>query len=240
MKKPKVLFFDIETSPCLAWVWKTGKQYIDYKQLKESQLFNIICICYKFEGDKKVGSLDWGYKEQNSSKMVEEFGKIAETADIIIGHNADRFDIRQINTQRLLNEQAPIAWPTSEDTLKQLRKYFYLPSYSLDYVSKLLTGSGKDKMEFQDWINIVERKDEKSFTKMIKYCKNDVLKLEEVFEQIKVYCKPKAHAGIIIGNGKHSCERCGSLRFRLDGMRYTARGSRQSYECMDCGKKWAD
>lgn len=238
MKEPKTLLFDIETAPILAWIWNTGKQFVTHDQLKDGQKSNIICICYKWAHERKVHSLDWGYHAQCSYDMLERFGEEVAKADLIIGQNSDRFDIRHINTQRLLNDMPPISWPTSEDTLKQLRKYFYLPSYRLDYVAKLLTGSGKDKMAFSDWVNIVERKDKKAFHRMIKYCCKDVLALEAVWKKIKAHCKAKVSAATIVGDA--CCPRCGTSDPICDGFKYLVSGKYQRFQCVKCVHKWRD
>ena len=60
------------------------------------------------------------------------------------------------------------------DRANKFRKYFYFPSYKLDFLGKTLVGAGKDKMQFQDWIDVVENKEIKALDKMIKYCKKDV------------------------------------------------------------------
>jgi uncharacterized protein YprB with RNaseH-like and TPR domain len=239
-KQPKILFYDIETSPALAWIWHTGKQWVGHDQLKDERKFDIICICYRWAHESKIHSLDWDYAKQDSAAMIEEFSYIVNQADLVIGHNADKFDMRHVNTQRLLHNQAPIAWPTTEDTLKQLRKYFYLPSYSLDYVSKLLTGSGKDKMSFQDWIDIVEKKNKKAFTKMIAYCKRDVQKLYEVWRKVSPHCQAKVHMGLLKGFTRESCPRCGHNRPELAGKRTLTTGRYQRYLCTICGHKWRD
>src|SRR5947207_1556824 len=144
--KMRVLLFDIETKYITFRGWRTGKQYVDQSQIVLGMDSDIICISWKWLGEKEIHSLDWGLTKQNSSKMIEAFSKVVESADLCIGHNSDSFDIKHINTQRLLHRQPPIAWPTSEDTLKAIRAKFYLPSFRLDYISKLLTGSGKAKM----------------------------------------------------------------------------------------------
>jgi hypothetical protein len=238
-KKLKTLIFDVETKPVLAWIWRTGKQYITHDQIKRDQKFDIICICWKWDGESKIHSLDWGIKKQNSYDMIEKFSKVIETADVCIAHNADKFDIKQINTQRLLHGQGPIAWPTSEDTLKQIRKYFALPSYSLDYLSKLLTGAGKDRMEFRDWIDIVADKKPKALKKMIKYCKRDVLLLQKSWDKIKAFCEPKASAAITSGN-LEGCPRCSSLDKTREGYKILRAGKYQRYQCKSCGFKWRD
>lgn len=235
MNNPRILLFDVETAPVLAWIWRTGaNQYIDHTQILKGQKFDIICICYKWYGEKKVHTLTWD-KNQNSAKMVDAFTKVVESADICVGHNSDKFDQKQLNTQRLMHKQPPISWPTSEDTLKQLRKVFAFPTYRLDYVSKLLTGSGKDPMTFQDWIDIVQYKSAKAMAKMTKYCRKDVLKLEQVYAKVMTYCKPTVNASLIVNNVKDGCPRCGSLHAVKDGIRYTPSKVRQKYRCKACG-----
>jgi len=233
--KPRILFFDVETCPVLAWVWKTGyKMSISHDQIKKGQKFDIICICWKWDGESKVHYLDWGINKQDSSDMIEEFTKVVEQADIVVAHNGDKFDIKQINTQRLLKGQDPIAWPTSEDTLKQFRKYFAFPSYKLDYLCKTLFRTGKGNMHFQDWIDIVERHDQKALDKMINYCKKDVILLARLFNRAKKFFAPKVNVGLISGTGKLSCPRCGSLDSVSKGIRRTLTRQYQTRKCLAC------
>lgn len=239
--KIKILLFDIETSPVLAWIWRTGhKINIDHKQIKAGQKFDIICICYKWAHENTIHSLDWGLNKQNSAVMVEEFSKVVAQAHVVIAHNGDAFDIKQINTQRLLHNQDPINWPTSEDTLKQLRKHFFFPAYNLDYIARTLTGSGKARMEFQDWIDIVESKKAKALAKMIRYGKRDVRKLYLVWKRCAKYCTAKVHAGLISGQLGISCPRCAHPRFVNDGFKDLSTGKYQRYQCSKCGHKWRD
>lgn len=237
MSKPKILLYDIETRYILFRGWRPGKQYVDPKQIVVGEDSDIICIAYKWLGSPEIYSLDWGLKKQDSAKMIDAFSKVIESADLCIGHNADKFDARHINTQRWLHKQPPIAWPTTEDTLKQIRKYFYLPSYKLDYIAKLLTGSGKKQMEFQVWIDIVEKKDPDAFARMIRYCEHDVRKLEQVFNSIAPYCKPKMHAGLVLGRGRGTCPRCGSERTVGDGYVTLLSGQYLKIKCNACGAK---
>ena len=231
--KPKILIYDIETSPMLAWIWRIGNKIsVSHSQIEA--LGDIICICYKWVGGKETYALDWGAK-QDSTRMLKDFEKVIKDADVVIAHNGDRFDVKHINTQRLLKGLDPLAWPTSEDTLKMLRRHFTFPCFKLDFLSGLLTGSGKDKMEFQDWISIVRDKDEKALAKMIKYCKKDVRQLEQVFLSTKKYLTPIAHRGIIIQGDRDSCPSCGSLDRIKNGSKIKRTGRHQTYQCKDCG-----
>lgn len=234
-KKPKVLFLDVETSYAVARIWRTGKQYVTHEQIMPGWEFDIICVCWKWLGEKQIHSLDWGAKNQNSAPMIDEFTKIIESADVVIGHNIDGFDLKQINTQRLIHGQPPIAWPTSEDTLKQFRKHFYFPSNKLDYLSKTLIGAGKDPMAFRDWIEVVENKSPKALAKMIKYCKKDVLRLEQVYKKAAAFFDPKANRALLTTGDKYDCPSCGSSHV-VKNATITRKGNRyQRRLCKSCG-----
>lgn len=233
MREPKILLWDIETTPVKCWIFRTGKQFINHKSIVEGERFEIICIAYKWSNQKKVNCLTWD-KNQNSAKMVQEFVEVLESSDVAIGQNADSFDVKQLNTQRMLHGQPPIAWPTTEDTRKQIKRHFYVTSSSLEYMSKLLTGSGKDRMEFDDWIDIVDKKSSKALAKMVKYCKKDVKKLEEVWNRIAPYVTVKASRARIMGIKNPACPKCGSPRVQKRGQRFLMSSTKQRYTCYSC------
>lgn len=233
MSDLKILLFDIETRYSVARVWRTGEQYVGHDQIIPGEHADIICIGYKWYGEKKVNCLTWD-KNQNSARMIAEFTKIVESADLVVAHNGDRFDIKHINSMRLIHGQAPIAWPTSEDTLKQLKRVFALPSYKLDYVSKLLTGISKNPMSFSDWVEVVENRSAKHLKKMVVYCKRDVLLLEAVYKKIAAFLPAKVHASLVKNNSKVGCPRCGRLGMTKDGVRVTKTGRYQRMRCPGC------
>lgn len=233
--KPKVLFLDIETSPIKAWIWRTGKQFISHDQVVKGDRTKIICIAYKWEHKGRVEALSWNNKTQDCSKLIDSMVKLIEQADVVIAHNGDKFDIKHINTQRLLCNQPPISWPTSEDTLKQFRQTFSLPTYRLDYISKLLLGEGKSPMAFQDWIDIVENHSEKALAKMIKYCKRDVKLMAKAYAKVKPFLKPKANRSQIINHNPSGCPSCGSQKINKRGTSILATGRYPRFFCTACG-----
>lgn len=234
--KPKILFYDLETTPLLAYIWRPGKQVVRHGQLAAgSDRYDIICITYCWNDGKPAKSLDWGPK-QNSKPMLREFDKILKTADVVIGKNSDRFDNKHLNTHRWLNNEPGMPdWTKYTDDLeKQLRKYFYLPSFSLDYVSKMLGLGGKDKMEMQDWVDIVERNDPVKLKKMIKYGKKDVEDTRAVWLHASKHFEPKYNAGLKSAiNGKLACTNCGSLNVVKNGTRQLGQTLYQVFKCND-------
>jgi len=241
MKKPKILFLDVETKPVKVWTFRIGRKVsITHEQICKGEKFDIITICWKWAGESKIHSRDWGLKKQDSTKMLEEMAKILAEADVVLGHNLDGFDLKQINTQRLLHGQGPIAWPTSEDTLKNFKKHFMFASNKLDYLAKVLLGAGKSRMSFPDWTDVVEEKSEKALKKMIAYCKRDVKLLEGVFNKASAFFTPKVHRGLIEGSGRYSCPNCASLYVVKDGIRTTRTGRYQRLKCQSCGSNFGD
>ncbi len=238
MKKAKILYYDIETAYVVARLWRTGKQYVSHEQLIPHWKTGIICIAYKWAGESKVHSLDWGLKKQNNKKMIEKFRKVIESADVAIGHNVDSFDSKHIKTQRLLAEQSPIDFGPTEDTLKQFRKHFNLPSNKLDYIAQLLFGDKKHPMSFIDWVNVVELKQPEALEKMIKYCKKDVQLLEKVYNRAKPFFTPKVNRSILLHDHKDGCPSCGSLNVSSDGYRTTLAGRYRRLGCDDCGYRF--
>ena len=240
-KKPKILYYDIETSPILAWVWGIGpKVRIGHEQIFEHSPFGIICVCYKWSGERKIHSIDWGLRKQDTEGLIKEFDEVYKQADIAIGHNGDNFDCKLVNTHRLLNDLPPIDWIQSEDTLKQVRKHFRLPSNKLDYLSHVLLGEGKAPMGFQDWIDVVYHKKKSALNKMVKYCKRDVALLEKVEQIISPYVQHNVHKGIIAHGDRDSCPACASDRFIGWGTYVSKVGKYQRYKCKSCGHIFKD
>jgi uncharacterized protein YprB with RNaseH-like and TPR domain len=235
-KKPLVMFFDIETTPLLVYVWRLGKQYVRQHQLAEqSSRYGIICISYAFNDGKSARTIDWGFKEQDSGKVIREFDKIVKMADVAIGKNSDKFDIKYINTQRVLNNLPPLPeWAKYTDDLeKQIRKHFAFPSASLDYISKQFGLGGKVKMEMQDWIDILECKNKKSFDKMCAYNRKDVEDTRALWNKFQPHIKPKLNLSAFYGDFR--CANCGSQDLRKDGIRYQGKTCYQTFFCKGHG-----
>lgn len=233
-RRPKILFFDLETKPLQAWVWSPGKQYVGHKQLvKEHNRYGIICVTYCWNDGKPAQCIDWGYEEQDTAALVKEFDEVIKQADHIIGKNNKRFDDKMLNAARMFaGLPAMPEWAKYNDDLEQqMRRFFRMPSQSLDYISDQLGLGGKIKMEMQDWIDIVEKNPngQKALAKMIKYGKKDVVDTRTLWNKLSKYFEPRFNATI------GSCSNCGSFQRKKSGFNYSAAGRRQRYTCLNCG-----
>jgi uncharacterized protein YprB with RNaseH-like and TPR domain len=233
--KRKRLFFDIETSPNIGLFFEAGyKKNIGYDSIIKERA--IICICYKWEDDKEVHSLQWDAK-QSDKKMLEQFVKVANSADEMVGHNGDRFDLTWIRTRCLFHHIQMFPNYTTIDTLKISRSKFRFNSNKLDYIAKFLGVGKKIKTDFNLWKDILLNKDKIAMAKMIKYCKMDVIVLEKVYNQLRNHIAAKTHFGVIFGQDRGSCSECGSDDLSISNRRTLASGIKKiQYTCNTCHK----
>lgn len=236
----KRIFWDIETAPNIVFSWRIGREIsVNHHNIIQERA--IICICYKWEGEKKVHYLTWD--RGDDKKMLEEFAEVMEQADEMVAHNGDRFDLRWFNARNLIHGLEPIPAPKTVDTLKIARKHFLLNSNALDYLGKLLFGKGKIKTDFSLWVDIVLHNSPSAMKKMVKYCKGDVRLLERVWGKLRGYEAPKTHAAVnVTGNVKDRwrCPHCGSGNVKKSKTRVTAKGMVQfQMQCLDCGRYYS-
>lgn len=232
--QPKVMFMDIETSPCLGWFWRTGKQVVSSDQVLDHT--KIICICYMWEGEDKVHTLTWDRK-QDDKKMLEKFSKETAKADCVIGHNGDNFDIKHVQARLAFHRLPPIDIVLTDDTLKMVRNKFNLASYKLGYLGeyfgvgrKLETGGG-----IKLWLHVWLENNRRKLEEMCKYCRKDVKLLADVYECIKPYVKHKLNRAMF--SEERVCPKCGSGKLIKHGTRRVVSNLqlKQRWLCQDCG-----
>lgn len=231
----KRLYFDIETSPNLGLFWEAGyKKQIDYNNIIKERA--IICICWKWEGEKEVYSLNWD-KKQSDKKMLQDFIPVANIADEIIGHNGDKFDLAWIRTRCLFHRIPMFPKYTTVDTLKVSRSQFKFNSNRLNYIAQFLGLGEKIKTEYNLWKDIMLNNCPDAMAKMVKYCKKDVVLLEKVYDEMKQHILPKTHYGVLFGTDRATCPECGSDHLIKIKTRTTATGLRKAQvQCKTCHK----
>ncbi len=233
-QKFKRLFFDVETSPNIVYSWNLGYDLNISPDLLIKERA-IICICYKYEGDSKVYSLTWD--KGDDKKMLQDFVKIINSADEVIGHNGDNFDIKHVRTRCIFHGIPMIPDIQSLDTLKLARRNFKFNSNKLNYIAQFL-GLGKkiDTGGFSLWKEVMAYKTA-ALNKMVTYCKKDVTLLEQVFQKLNSYTISKVHVGLHQGGNSCSCPNCASPRTISNGIRISATGlQKRRLQCLNCGK----
>ena len=233
--KRRRLFFDVETSYCIGKFWRPGsKVFIPADNVIKQA--GIICICYKWEGEKEVYSLDWGLKRQDDKHPLAKFIEIANQADELVGHNGDKFDLPWIRTRCLLHQIEVFPHYSTIDTLKISRSKYRFPDNKLNTIAKYLGIGTKLHTELGLWDRVILNKEEKALDYMVKYCKQDVILLEKVYNELKKQTEPKMHYGAIFGSDRGSCPECGSDDLTKVKGRTTKTGLRKiQVKCNTCG-----
>jgi len=231
------LYWDIETSPNIGFFWRPGwKVSLSPENIIQERA--VICICYKWQGQKKVHHLRWD--QGDDLGMIIEFAGILEGADEAVAHNGDKFDMGWYNGRHLIHGLEPIAKTKTVDTYKMAARNFNLNSYKLDYIAKILFGEGKIHAPFDLWKDIVLDDCPKAMKKMIKYCKKDVVLLERVWDKLRAYDPAATHAAVnASGNVKDRwmCPHCASSDVFKSKTVVTAMGMKKhQMKCHGCGR----
>jgi hypothetical protein len=232
-RQMKRLYFDIETSPNIATVWRAGrKQWVDYENILQERA--VICIGFKLEGDKSADILTWD-KNQCDRKMLAKFGKLLSGVTECVGHNIDRFDMPWVRSRMLFHGLPPMPRITTSDTLQWARRYMYFNSNRLDYIATFLGIGCKVHTEFKLWKDILIHNDARALQTMSDYCKHDVELLEKVFTKLQPWSPAKTHAGVMNNGEKWTCPRCASESVIRWSRWATAAGTiRNRMRCKDC------
>lgn len=227
------LFFDIETSPNICYAWRIGYNLsLQPHDIIEER--KIICISYKWESEDKIHSLTWD-SNQCDKQMLIDFVNVANTADELIAHNGDRFDIKWIRTRCIFHRVPMFPQYKTLDTLKKAKNGFNFNSNKLDYIAQFLgVGAKVQHRGFDMWKDVLKGSKE-AMREMVVYCEGDIIVLEDVFLTMQNYIKPNTHAGVLGGNLKYSCSCCGSENVTLLKNNVTALGTiKRLMQCDDC------
>lgn len=223
-----VMIYDIETSRVTAKLWGTGKQYVRHNQLRSET--TIISISWKWLGEDKIHALTWD-KNHSGKKMIEEFLVEYNRADMIIGQNNDRFDNKLINTRAAKYGFDVNVHVKSYDIIKQTRRLFKLPSYSMDYVTKFLGVTHKQSHEGLHMWDMIEdgnaEEQAEYLQKMVDYNVGDIVATEAMYYRIRKYSGHKVHFGVLGGREKFTSPTDGTDDLFLQNVSTTAGGTLQ-------------
>ena len=232
----KTLIIDIETAPLLTYVWKVWKENIGEKQLLRHSY--MMCFACKWLGEDEVYYFET--RTSNDKELIKKAYNFLDEADIVIAHNADRFDIPKINTYAIQNGLKPPSPYKVIDTLKIAKKKFFFTRNTLEHIANYLGCSPKLNHQkfsgFDLWLECI-RGNEEAWKEMKMYNIQDVITLEEVYLKLRPFIDNHPNVSIKKTNidGKYRCPKCGSDKVQKRGTYETNTGIYQRYRCNECG-----
>ena len=237
IKMLKILLIDIETAPKRAYVWRMWKENVSYGQLISDWF--MLTWSAKWHGESHIYGDKLDPKEvleENDYRIVSSLRDMMDEADVIVGHNGDKFDLPSINTRMVVNGIDQPSPYRSVDTLKIAKRNFKFSSNRLDYLGEALgVGRKIDTGGFDLWARCMKG-DKKALQQMLDYNMQDVVLLESVYDELRPYHKTHPSHGAT--EDTPVCPKCGGKHMQKRGFSLTNTNKYQRYQCQDCGS-WA-
>lgn len=243
---PKVLTLDIETAKMICEVWtyslKQRSDYLDPMTIKRD-IF-IVCAAWKWLGENYVASTSVLNDKERFEKnyaddyhVVKTIYDLISEADIVIGHNIQRFDWRVFTSRCIAHGMMPPPLPKFIDTLKIARKEFQFSSNQLRYLARFLGVEDKDRSP--DW-ELVARGDPQEIGYCEQYNRQDVRTTEAVYEKLKPYATNHPNIKLFLTGQHHiACPTCNGPNMGRRGYIVAQAKKYQRWQCSDCGA-WTD
>lgn len=238
----KILVFDIETAPVLAYVWGLKDENIGVNQINRD--WYIIAWAAKWLGEPASKAI---YQDQRNAKNIEDdktilraLWKLLDEADIVITQNGKNFDTPKLNSRFIIHGMRPPSPYKHLDTYQIARNAAKFTSNKLEYLTEKLCKKYKKLTHkkfpgFDLWKECL-RGNIKAWNEMKRYNIHDVLATEELYMKIRAWAPDNAPRAYNVGYLETQCATCGAegkMQHRGWGYRRLSRFKRLS--CTKCG-----
>lgn len=224
----KILAFDIETRPNLAYVWDLWNQNVYLDALVETT--EVMCWAAKWVG---LPEIEFSSEfHDGKQEMVQRIWELLNEADVVLHYNGAKFDVPHLNREFLLAGLTPPSPFKQIDLLKTAKRRFRFPSNKLAHVSEALGLAGKVKHEgFRLWLSCMAG-DEAAWGRMREYNIQDVRLLEELYEKLRPWVVN--HPSYSALYASDVCPSCGADELVEDGVVVLKTARYQRYRCGGC------
>ncbi len=233
----KILNLDIETAPIKGVVWGLWNNNLSLDHIDTD--WYILTYAAKWLGEKDVlfDALTRykGYKKdpENDYELLLTLRDLLDEADIVIGHNARKFDMKKINARFFKHGIHPPSPYQTIDTLEVARQNFALTSNKLQYLATILGIGSKNDTDINLWKDC-GKGDPEAWERMIAYNIQDVVLLEKVYYALRPWMTKHPNLGLFEVDGKVRCPKCGGTHLQWRGYVYTQANSYRRFQCQTC------
>lgn len=236
---PVITFLDVETSGTIGMTFRRFKAFITPDTVIQEPY--LLTAAWKTnKGEEGARGLHhypmWDIDHREDIELVCELWEVLDKTDILIAHNAS-FDSGWITQRMSHHGMVPPSPYKVVCTLKALKKYFKLPSNSLDAATRYFDLEQKRHHEGPSlWLRCMEG-DVEAMDKMLEYNKGDIPTLEQLYYKILPFIKNHPNLGQYYSDDKIRCNNCGSTDMNLEEGKfaYTNLSKFETYRCGDCG-----
>ena len=234
---PKILTADIETLPLQTFNWSLFDEprALD-KLVKDWAVFSAAA---KWLGDKRVQYIDTQHQEAASDdkELMIWLRELLDEADIVVGQNVQKFDMRKIRARMIYHGLKPFREPEVVDTMLMAREVGAFTSNKLEYLSTL-TDEQKSKHGkypgFALWLGVMNN-EAAAWAEVKKYNKQDVVATEKLYLLLRPWARRHPNLAHYFNDDIRRCPRCGSPNMHATDVLHRGVSQYQGYECGDCG-----
>ena len=191
-----------------------------------------ICAAGRFYGDKEtMFAAEW-----DNPEFLDEVWEWIDEADILVGHNVDRFDLRMLRSGWIEQGYAPPSPVKIVDTLKIARTELGMESNTLDSLCQRLGVKAKTDKYDPAVARAAVEGDEKAQKKLKAYNIGDVAASTALYDRLRPYTRNHPHLSMWNGN-EFGCPNCGRADVALEpaGTAYANVTKYRRYVCKGCG-----
>ncbi len=239
-KGPRIVTIDIETAPLQSYHWGLFDQNVGLEFIQDE--WTILSFSAKWLGEDKVIYMDTGGKGvgkvRDDRKLLEALWDILNEADIVVGQNVQKFDIKKINSRMLMLGMKPYSPVRIIDTMLVAKRHFAFTSNKLKWMSKYLTNAKKDDHKefpgFELWSECL-KDNKKAWAEMKKYNCLDTIATEELYLKMLPWIASHPNMSAYNDGLENECPKCASKKLQKRGVSVTQTGSFQRFQCQGCG-----
>lgn len=237
---PKILTLDIETAPLESYTWGIWEQNVGLDQIKTE--WSILSYAAKWLGDPKLIFDSTGgrgrKRVRDDKKLMRGLWKLLDQADIVVGQNAQRFDVKKVNSRLIEHGFGPYSPIRVVDTLLEAKKNFAFTSNKLAWQSAHLTHTKKSEHKkfpgFELWLECLTD-NAAAWAEMKHYNCLDVVATEELYLKMRPWMNSHPNVSTFTTAEFRECPKCGGENLRANGWRVLSSGKYRRYYCLDCG-----
>ncbi len=236
MSEPRILVYDLETSPNVGYTWGKWQQNV----IRFQQDWFILSVAWKWRGESRtyvMGLDDYeGYVpgDRDDSSLAWLLHDLFDEADVTITHNGVGFDQPKARTRMAVHNLPPHSPFKEIDTLKVARKVFAFTSNRLEDLCRQLGLEHKGKVTFDCWLGCMAG-DGAAWRKMKKYNRQDVIILEQLYERLLPWMDGHPNLALMSPDKPDACPKCLGGPLKSGGWRYYHVTKRHIWRCKECG-----
>lgn len=242
VKPVKILVFDIETSPILAYTWGLWDQNIPLEMIVED--WSVLSWAAKWVGapasELMYDDVSMQKDLKDDKRILKRIWALLDEADVVLTQNGKKFDEKKLYARFALHGLGKPSKFRHIDTLQIAKKHFAFTSNKLQYLTEQFctkyVKSGHKKFPGNMlWIECLKGNPE-AWAEMKQYNPMDILSLEELYLDHLRQWDDSINFNVYHDEEMEYCS-CGSTDFvKLNKFFTTNVGKFELFRCKSCGK----